>query len=148
MLSRITNFFVRSQAPLRSLRLGFVRSTATFTTATDERSQALESMLRGLDGIVDLHLYGVIIDNQLIKILTLEDTAPICPKLSYIHVGCADDEVQIGTIEDMIESRTISHKGALRSISVGLYGIGNVGQVSERIRACIAKGLRYSHNKS
>ncbi len=136
--------------PLLQLILPCIRDAAVPPELHHERARALEELLSLLDNLEQILCYGVIIDDDLIKALTLcTDDAPkcnctgvaLCPFLSAICLRCSDlnsYDVKKESLENMIVSR----RGTLEAAVLSIPGLEDVGADNAQVRMCVEEGLR------
>lgn len=154
-LRRFASFFSRklplSGSPLVELELVYPENVDAIPHESHhEHSRALLEMLRLLNRLERLYLWGLIANDELLGALTIphntrakngSSAKVLCPSLSVLfvigdfNVGLSEDAA-----EEMVASRWESGY-RLRELSLIVPGFKNFGTRSERMKALVKEGL-------
>lgn len=149
LLLSLEEFFVRSNPPLRTLKLSYVndRHAAPRPAEQQEHARLLRRILRLLDKLDRLFLADLVINNRLIEDMTFRgDTkgdGPICPQLVGISFFCDHIGVEPQAMADMIVSRWRSTERHLEHVTLGLRNFERIHRKHEALGNCILEGLDF-----
>lgn len=125
LLITYQEFFIRSKAPLSSLNLYYPSTPSSY----DGLGCTLRNILRPLQTLEKLSLFGVVVDNDLFKEMTIHDgdrsgDSAICPFLTHFDLYTTDSSlgVQPGAVEEMIRSRRKTSAPLLKSFDIQIPG--------------------------
>lgn len=148
-----TSFFTRqlpmSGSPLVKLSLYFPGNIdAIPPESLQEHSRALVEMLRLVNKLEYLSLWGFIANDELLGALTIlphtgmnNGSEILCPSLSGL---CVFNKVNIGMSEEAAEEMVVSRWESgcrLRRLSLRMPGLRNLGNRSARMKALVQEGL-------
>jgi len=145
----------RSNPPLVNLHLSYCFEDAQ-NDPLEDHTRALESLLRTLPTLKRLHLDGAVLDDQMIKGMTLGQTqgsheSTICPSLSEIVIICSEsvteDILKPRVVADMIVSRWKHPENPtnnLEKVDLRLLvpDLQETLETNEALEDCVREGLQ------
>jgi len=114
-----------------------------------KRAGVMKKLLKLLHSLERLDFMGLVVDHELIKLLTIPArdarggiNSPLCPLLSNMSLYIRSyTQMPRDIVEDMVESRWRAEK-TLREVTICIPGFVNFDK-SERMKACDEEGLSF-----